>query len=72
MKRRKDLKFNTTSGNKRKYKDTALNHSKMVRKIEKKLKIMMIDYNTGVIIRMELQDKIALKEKLDQIWKFRQ
>ena len=38
----------------KKCKDTALNHSKMVRKLEKKLKNMMIDYNTAVMIRMEL------------------
>ena len=31
----------------------------------------MIDFNTGVIIRMPLLEKIALKEKIDQVWKFR-
>ena len=41
--------------------DTALNNSKMVRKIEYRLKKMFIDYNTGVIIRMNLRDKISLK-----------
>lgn len=44
----------------------------MVRKIEKKLRNMFIDYNTGVIIRMHLEDKIALKLKIDQVWKSRE
>ena len=69
--RRRFKKNSKTSSKNNKYKDTALNHSKMVRKMEKRLKTLMLDFNTGVIIRMNLTKKIELIEKLDQIILFR-
>ena len=42
-----------------------------MRKIESKLENMQIDFNTGVIIQMKLQDKLELKEKIDLVWNYR-
>lgn len=43
-----------------------------MRKIESKLKNMFIDFNTGVIIQMKLTDKLALKEKIEKVWNYRE
>ena len=61
-----------SKNSRKRVKETTLNHSKMVRKIEQKLKNMFIDFNTGVIIQMKLTDKLALKEKIEKVWNYRE
>ena len=29
---------------------------------------MLIDFNIGIIIQMTLNEKLELKEKIDQVW----
>ena len=55
-----------------KLKETTLNHSKMVRRIEQKCENMFINVNIGVIIQMNLKEKIELKNQIDKVWSFRE
>ena len=43
----------------------------MVRKIEKKCDDLNIDINVGVIVLMNLQDKLELLQQLHNVWNFR-
>ena len=52
-------------------KDTQLNHSKLFRMIEKKLKELQIPYNSGVIIQMSFEGKKQLYEKVSMVYQFR-
>ena len=38
-------------------KDNQMNHSKILRQIEAKLTLIMVGYNTGIIIQMNLTEK---------------
>ena len=55
-----------------KLKETALNHSKLVRRIEQKCRTLFIDVNIGIIIQMNFQEKIALKNQIEKVWNFRE
>ena len=55
-----------------KLKETTLNHSKMVRRIEKKCQSMSIDVNTGVIIQMNMREKKELMDQIDRVLNFRE
>ena len=45
-------------------KNEQLEHSKLVREIEKKLNLMMINFNIGIIIQMTLEQKMSLYNKI--------
>ena len=46
-------------------KDTQFNHSKLLRQIELLLKELMLDFNEGIIIKMNLEEKINLRDKIE-------
>lgn len=54
-----------------KIEDNQETHSKFVRKIEKSLKNLMVPFNIGIIIQMNLEKKMDLLEKIKKVMLFR-
>jgi hypothetical protein len=52
------------SENEKQMKDSQFNHSKLFRQIELMLLDLEMDFNDGIIIQMNIQDKIALRDKI--------
>lgn len=46
-------------------KDSQFNHSKLIRQIENLLQKLNIDFNEGIIIQMDLQEKLRLKQRIE-------
>jgi hypothetical protein len=46
-------------------KDTTINHSKLLRKIEVSMQQLMLSFNIGVIVQMTWKEKVNLMKKLN-------
>ena len=60
---------NRSHGQENQLKDTQFNHSKLLRQIEVLLKDLEMDFNEGVIIKMNLEEKISLRDKIELVIK---